>query len=180
MISESDVELKVTPRARSSECSSTALIRLPLWASASSRRLPPVPVGALHRLRVRPGVGAGRRVADVADRELAAERGDVVLVEDLADEAEVAAGDDRAADVGRGDARGLLPAVLERVQREKGQPGHLVIGRVDPEDAALVARTVAHRRRGARLSSLEAAESSDTVTETRRSGPGGLPERAPA
>ncbi len=43
MISESEVELKVTSRARSSACSSTALMRLPLWASASSRRLPPAP-----------------------------------------------------------------------------------------------------------------------------------------
>ena len=43
MISESDVEAKLTPRARSAACSSTALIRLPLWASASSRRLPPLP-----------------------------------------------------------------------------------------------------------------------------------------
>ena len=43
MISESDVEVNVTPRSRSSACSSTALMRLPLWASASSRRLPPVP-----------------------------------------------------------------------------------------------------------------------------------------
>ena len=43
MISESEVEAKLTPRARSSECSSTALIRFPLWASASSRRLPPAP-----------------------------------------------------------------------------------------------------------------------------------------
>ena len=38
MISESDVERNVTPRARSSACSSTALTRLPLCASATSRR----------------------------------------------------------------------------------------------------------------------------------------------
>jgi hypothetical protein len=35
MISESDVELKRMPRSRSSEWSSTALIRLPLCASAT-------------------------------------------------------------------------------------------------------------------------------------------------
>ena len=35
--SESDVERKPTPAARSSVCSSTALIRLPLWPSATSR-----------------------------------------------------------------------------------------------------------------------------------------------
>ena len=43
MISESEVEPNSTPSARSSACSSTALIRLPLWASASSRRLPALP-----------------------------------------------------------------------------------------------------------------------------------------
>jgi hypothetical protein len=37
MTSESDVDRKATPVSRSSECSATALIRLPLWASATSR-----------------------------------------------------------------------------------------------------------------------------------------------
>jgi hypothetical protein len=39
----------------------------------------------------------------VADRQLATERGDVVLREDLTDEAEVATRDDVAVAVGRGD-----------------------------------------------------------------------------
>ena len=38
MISESEVERNVTPVSRSSECSSTALTRFPLCASATSRR----------------------------------------------------------------------------------------------------------------------------------------------
>jgi hypothetical protein len=38
MISESDVDRNVTPPSRSSPCSSTALTRLPLCASATSRR----------------------------------------------------------------------------------------------------------------------------------------------
>ena len=38
MISESDVEENATPRSRSSACSSTALVRLPLWARAISWR----------------------------------------------------------------------------------------------------------------------------------------------
>jgi hypothetical protein len=38
MISESEVERNAMPRERSSPCSSTALIRLPLCASATSRR----------------------------------------------------------------------------------------------------------------------------------------------
>ncbi len=37
MISESDVERKETPRSISSAWSSTALMRLPLWARATSR-----------------------------------------------------------------------------------------------------------------------------------------------
>ena len=42
-----------------------------------------------------------------------------------------------------GDAGRLLAAVLEGVEREVGEPGHVVAGGVDPEHPALVARTVA-------------------------------------
>ena len=142
MISESEVELKLTPCSRSSACSSTALMRLPLWASASSRLAAACPA-AVHRLRVLPLVGARRRVADVADRQVAAERPEVVLLEDLVDEAQRALGDDVAARVGRGDARRLLPAVLQGVEGEVRQARDVVLGRVDPEDAALVPRAVA-------------------------------------
>ena len=38
MISESDVPRNLTPRSLSSACSSTAFMRLPLWASATWRR----------------------------------------------------------------------------------------------------------------------------------------------
>jgi hypothetical protein len=44
--------------------------------------------------------------------------------------------------MGSRDPRGLLPAVLERKQREIREPGDVVIRRVDAEDAALVARSV--------------------------------------
>ena len=37
----------------------------------------------------------------------------------------------------------LLAAVLEREQREVGETGDVVSGRIDPEDAALVAGSVA-------------------------------------
>ena len=43
-----------------------------------------------ERLRVRPPVRAGRRVARVADRDLAGKRLQLLLVEDLRDEAHVA------------------------------------------------------------------------------------------
>jgi hypothetical protein len=42
-----------------------------------------------------------------------------------------------------GDARRLLAAVLERVEAEVRQPGHIVARCVYAEDAALIARTVA-------------------------------------
>ena len=42
-----------------------------------------------------------------------------------------------------GDPGRLLAAVLERVEREVGEPGDVVAGRVDAEDPALVARAVA-------------------------------------
>ena len=70
------------------------------------------------------------------------QRAQLLLVEDLVDEALVAHGHDAAVLRG-GDAGRLLPAVLERVEREVRQPGDVVPGRVDAEDAALVARSVA-------------------------------------
>src|SRR4051794_2412096 len=94
-------------------------------------------------LRVLPLVGAGRRVADVADRQVAAQRPQVVLLEHLRDEAERALGDDVAADVGGRDPRGLLPTMLQRVEGEVGEPGDVVLRGVDPEDTALVPRSVA-------------------------------------
>ena len=100
------------------------------------------PVGAPDGLRVLPRVGAGRRVADVADRHVALQRAQLLLVEDLVDEALVAHRHDVAALGGR-DARGLLPAVLERVQREVREAGDVVPGSEYAEHAALVARPVA-------------------------------------
>ena len=83
------------------------------------------PVGAPDGLRVLPRVGAGGRVADVADRHVALQRAQLLLVEDLVDEALVAHRHDVAALGGR-DARGLLPAVLEGVQREVREAGDVV------------------------------------------------------
>ena len=45
--------------------------------------------------------------------------------------------------LGHGDARRLLPAVLQRVEGEVGEAGDIRAGGVDAEDAALVARSVA-------------------------------------
>ena len=101
------------------------------------------------RLRVLPGRRAGGRVANVADRHVADERAELVLVEHLRDEALVADRHDLAAARGGGDPGRLLAAVLERVQREVREIGDVVSRRKDAEDAALVARSVAmvvHRR----------------------------------
>jgi hypothetical protein len=99
-------------------------------------------VRAPDRLGVLPGGGPGGRVADVAHGHLALQRAKLLLVEDLRDESQVADGHDVAA-LARRDSRGLLPAVLQRVEGEVGESGDLRSGRVDAEDAALVARSVA-------------------------------------
>ena len=90
----------------------------------------------------------------MADRQLALKRPQLLLVEDLGDEADVAHGHDPAV-LADGDARRLLAAVLKRVQGEVREPGDVVLRRIDTEDAALVARPVAivelciHRHGGA-------------------------------
>ena len=99
-------------------------------------------VVAPDRLRVLPGAAAGGRVAHVADRHVALQRLQLLLVEDLGDEARVAHGGDVAALAG-GDPGRLLAAVLERVEAEVGETGDVVPGCVYAEDAALVARPIA-------------------------------------
>ena len=136
MISESDVERNVTPgRAQLG----VQLDGVDEVAVVGERDL--ALVGAPDRLRVLPRVRAGGRVADVPDRHVAAQRAQLLLVEDLVDEALVAHRHDVAA-LGRGDARGLLAAVLERVEGEVRQAGDIGAGGMDAEHSALVARAV--------------------------------------
>ena len=104
------------------------------------------PVVPPHGLRVLPRAAAGGRVANVADRHVALERPQLLLVEDLRDEPGVAQGGDVTALAG-GDPRRLLTAVLERVEAEVGEPGDVVPGRVHAEHPALIARAVAVRDR---------------------------------
>ena len=143
MISESEVDENVTPALAQL---GVQLDRVDQVAVVGQRELAAVAagaVGAMDGLRVLPLVGARRGVADVADRQVAAERAQLVLAEDLRDEAERALGDDVAAVVGGRDPRRLLAAVLERVEGEVREAGDVVLGRVDAEDAALVTRSVA-------------------------------------
>src|SRR5262249_57903700 len=89
-----------------------------------------------HWLGVRPAGRARGRVARVADRVHAAGQcRQADLVEHLRDEAELLLGRDPAA-VTDGDAGRLLAAVLQRVQREVGEPRDVAVRRVDAEDAA--------------------------------------------
>ncbi len=99
-------------------------------------------VVAPDRLRVLPGAAAGGRVAHVADRHVALQRLQLLLVEDLGDEAGVAHRGDVAALAG-GDPGRLLAAVLQRVEAEVGEAGDVVPGCVYAEDAAFVARAIA-------------------------------------
>src|SRR4051812_25845684 len=104
-------------------------------------------VRAPDRLGVLPRVGAGGRVADVADRHVALQRAQLLLVEDLVDEPLVAHREDMAA-LGGGDARRLLPAVLQGIEREIGETRDLAPWGDDAEHAALIARSVAGIERG--------------------------------
>ena len=85
---------------------------------------------------------AGRRVAHMADRRGALEALDGVAVrEAVADEAELALGVEYAAVEGD-DAGGLLAAMLQRVEAERGDRRGVRVA-VDAEDAAFFAQGVA-------------------------------------
>src|SRR5579885_3783365 len=74
-----------------------------------------------------------------------------LLVEDRADKAHLFVGSNRSA-VAAGDAGGLLPAVLQRVQCEEREPGGVVAGCVDAGYAAHDAPIL--QKRGASVSRL--------------------------
>src|SRR6201999_2109342 len=91
------------------------------------------------RLRVRPHGGAGRRVAAVRDGDVATQRGERRLVEDLGNEAHLLVHDDPPAIADR-DARRLLAAMLQRVQSVVGELGDVFPRGPDAKDAAGVPR----------------------------------------
>ena len=90
-----------------------------------------------ERLRVRPVHAARRRVARVPDRDLAGQRLQLLLVEDLGHEPHVAQHGEPAA-LGDGDPGRLLAAVLQREEGEVREPRHVALDRPDAEDAAHV------------------------------------------
>jgi hypothetical protein len=77
----------------------------------------------------------------VADADVALERSEVVLVEDLRDQPEVL-DDGHGLTVGRGDSGCLLTAVLEGEQPEVDRGRNLLSWGVDAEDAASFAGAV--------------------------------------
>ena len=122
MISESEVPRKAIPLLLQL---GPELDRVGQVAVVGERQL--TAVVAPDRLRVLPGAAAGGRVAGVADRHVALQRPQLLLVEDLGDQPRVAQRGDVPALAG-GDPRRLLAPVLQRVQREVGEPGDVVPG----------------------------------------------------
>ena len=90
-------------------------MRLPLWASATSRRSE-----RQTGLGVLPGATSRWSSSARGRPPSRPQRAQLLLVEDLRDEAEVAHGHDVAA-LAVAIPGGLLAAVLERVQREVGE-----------------------------------------------------------
>ena len=137
MTSVSEVDWQMAPDEISSRRSVSALVRLPLWAT---REAAGVEVGE-QRLHVAQDGVAGGGVAVVAERDVALEAADHVgLVEVVADEAEAALGMEVAAVVGD-DAGGLLAAMLQGVQAERGQRRGVLVAE-HAEDAAFLAQAV--------------------------------------
>ncbi len=87
------------------------------------------------RLGIRPVRRAGRRVARMADRDLSLEPAQVLLVEDLGDEAHVPQ-DGESPAIGHRDAGRLLPAVLKREEPEERDACDVAVRGANAEDAA--------------------------------------------
>ena len=137
MTSVSEVDWQMAPEEMRSRRSVSALVRLPLWAT---REAAGVEIGE-QRLHVAQDGVAGGGVAVVAERDVALEAADHVgLVEVVADEAEAALGVEVGAVVGD-DAGGLLAAMLQGVQAERGERRGVLVAE-DAEHAALLAQAV--------------------------------------
>ena len=146
-----------------------------------------------ERLGVRPVHAAGRRVARVADRDLAGQRLELLLVEDLGDEPHVAE-HRQPASLRDGDPRGLLAAVLQREEREVREPRDvaarpsgcrrrrtwLALTLPGGAQARERERRGSRRRRPRRSAGRATSEPSGSVSTWRRAGrgsPGRTPRR---
>ena len=128
-----------------------------------------------QRLHVAQDGVAGGGIADVAERDVALEPADHLgLVEVVADQAQAALGMEMRAVVGD-DAGGLLAAMLQGVQAERGQRRGVLVAE-HAEDAALLAkacRRAGHVPLGPRLTlvackSMAASRSGSTPRRRRR------------
>ena len=93
-------------------------------------------------LGVLPRRRSGRRVPSVPDAEVALQRRQRPLVEDLGDQAELAIDDDPVA-LGDGHPGRLLTTMLKREEAEEGEPSDVLPGRPDAEEAARFPRALA-------------------------------------
>src|ERR671934_101768 len=105
---------------------------------------------------------AGGRVARVPDRDLAVQTAQLLLGENLGDEAEVAEHGQTAV-VGDSDTGRLLPAMLEREEAEVADAGDVAVGRADAEDAAHQATAPRTRRFGQSSFSTSAGVQASTT-----------------
>ena len=130
---------KIEPSRTSSSRSSRALTRLPLWRDGD------LPVRAVdqERLRVLELALARRRVARVADRDVARQRRQRRARRTRRRRGPSPATTRICVAVGGGDAGALLAAMLQRVEAEVGEVGRLGMAE-DAEDAALVVEFVEH------------------------------------
>ena len=129
--SVSEVDASRTPRATQLVAELGRVREVAVVAERDRPRRPVVD----DRLRVAPARRARRRVAAVRDRRVALEAAQLVLAEDLRDEAHVPEGGQPLAVRDRDPGR-LLAAVLEREEPEVREPGDVALGRPDAEDAA--------------------------------------------
>ena len=90
---------------------------------------------AVHGLGVVPGRGPGGRIAGVANGQVPDQAGQLVVVEDLGDEAHVLHDHHRGA-VAHGHPGRFLSPVLEGVKPVEDYGGHVAPGSVDAEDPA--------------------------------------------
>ena len=132
------VDCIIAPSRTSWRRSVRPLVRLPLWPMAK----PPAFELGEQRLHVAQDGLAGGGIAHMADRGRAGQAVDHLAAgEGVADEAHAALGMEALAVEGD-DAGGLLAAVLERVQAERGDGGGVGMAE-DAEDAAFLAQPVA-------------------------------------
>ena len=177
--SVSEVEARRTPSATSSSRSGAGVREVAVVPERDGARAPMVH----ERLRVRPVHAAGGRVPRVPDRDLAGQRLQLLLVEDLGHEAHVAQRG-QPPGLGDGDARRLLAAVL---QARTARSRRAAPRRVRPSGCRTRRTSSSHGSQAARRSrerdaeDLVAADLADPRTRLRRSRAGRpRPDRAAA